>query len=403
MRNLLAFIVVSSIWLASLSGVHANTLPLVKPEDRGMDPDHLSLVDSLVYDAIESGETPGAVLAIVKEDATVYRKSYGSMRYTGDTLSMDYRTIFDLASLTKPVATATAIMKLVETGRLLLSDPVSKYLEVFPEYERSDSLFAFVPNMEQLLTHTSGFPSYARVEDLQDNYGAATADSMITYLNTHPSEYAPDSTDIFHYSCPGFIMLQRVVESVTEVDMATWTHRHIFAPLGMDDTFYLPETGLADRLAPTVDKDQLGVRPGIVHDPLAREIMLGVSGNAGLFSTADDLALFAAMMLNEGERNGVRVLSPASVRAMTTLPDGKERFGRGLGWDLSSPYAGNQGDLFGPNAYGHTGYTGTSMVLDPDSRTAVILLTNRVFPDDTGEIGDLRAKVANVVAASVIE
>jgi len=170
----------------------------------------------------------------------------------------------------------------------------------------------------------------------------------------------------------------------------------------MKQTVFEPNDELTLMCAPTEFLNKKELLQGKVHDPLARVMMDCVSGNAGLFSTADDLALFAAMMLNSGAFNGKRVLSPAAVMAMTSIPLGYEEFGRALGWDLHSAYSSNIGDLFGKNAYGHTGYTGTSIVIDPDTKTVVVLLTNRVHPDDKGSVVRLRSLISNVVAGSII-
>jgi serine-type D-Ala-D-Ala carboxypeptidase len=377
----------------------------ISPEEAGMDRSRLLRADSLIFDAITSELTPGAVLVVVRDSFIVYENAWGWTRRVPDLDNMQTGTIFDLASLTKPVATATAIMKLVETGHLRLTDPVSKYVPEYALYGGKELPLREQPRIIHLLTHTAGLPSYAPVRDLARSYGDQAGENLMTYLCSLPDP-APPGTQMT-YSCPSFITLQKVVESVTGTDLNTWTRENIFEPLGMMDTFFFPvgdplDKQLLERIAPTVYNKEEGIVAGIVHDPLAREVMAGVSGNAGLFSTAGDLAVFAAMMLNDGAVHGRRILSPATVRTMTTAPAGMEPFGRALGWDLGSSFASNQGDLFRSSTYGHTGYTGTSMVLDPETRTAVILLTNRVFPDDTTSVVDLRAKIANVVAASVI-
>ena len=177
-----------------------------------------------------------------------------------------------------------------------------------------------------------------------------------------------------------------------------FSEENIFKPLNMNNTVYKPEVSCA--VTEIIDDEPLD---GIVHDPLARIMMNCVSGNAGLFSTADDMSVYAQMMLNLGEYNGMRILSPLAVRTMTTVPE-KVRFaGRALGWDVDSPYSSNGGDLFPYGSYGHTGYTGTSMWIDPMTETVVILLTNRVHPNDSASVVRLRSLVANVVAASIID
>ncbi len=391
---------------AATTTTSAQPLQRVSPEEAGMDRQQLFRVDSLILDAIAAELTPGAVLVVVRDSSIVYENAWGWTRRQPEQRDMQTETIFDLASLTKPLVTATAVMKLVEQGHLRLTDPVSKYLPEFARLGGEERPLREQPRIIHLLTHTAGLPSYAPVSELQKQYGEQAGDNLMSYLCAIPDPAAPGTR--MTYSCPSFITLKEVVEAVTGTGFDSWTRDHLFAPLGMTDTFFLPvgdpvDEAVLDRIAPTIYNREQGVVAGIVHDPLAREVMGGISGNAGLFSTAGDLALFAAMMLNDGTINGKRILSPATVRTMTEVPAGMEDFGRALGWDLTSSFASNQGDLFGSRTYGHTGYTGTSMVLDPDTRTAVILLTNRVYPDDTTSVVDLRAKVANVVAASILE
>lgn len=392
-----------AMWAGKVS---AQPLAYSSPEEMGMDRNQLMRVDSLILDAVKSEITPGAVLVVVRDSVIVYENAWGWTRRVPELQNMQTSTIFDLASLTKPLATATAAMKLVEDGRLRLTDPISKYVPEFARFGGEDLPLRDQPRIIHLLTHTAGLPSYAPVRELKRAFGDEAGDNLMTHLCALPDRAVPGTE--MTYSCPSFITLQQVVEAVTGTDLHSWTRDNLYAPLGMDETFFLPigepvDLETLDRIAPTVYNRREGVIAGIVHDPLAREVMGGISGNAGLFSTAGDLAVFAAMMLNDGVINGKRILSPATVRTMTTAPAGFEPFGRALGWDLASSFASNQGDLFGRNTYGHTGYTGTSMVLDPDTRTAVILLTNRVYPDDTTSVVDLRAKVATVVAASILE
>ncbi len=397
------FVTLLTLMMTGLAAFTAGARPLeyATPGEMGMDQTQLLKVDSLILDAIHARQTPGAVLVVVRDSFIVYEKAWGWMQREPGLRDIDAGTIFDLASLTKPVATATAVIKLVENGQLRLVDPVSDYVPEFARFGGRELSWREQPRIIHLLTHTSGLPSYTSVSLLDDLFSDFARDSLMTFLCALPARPGP-GTELL-YSCPGFITLQKVVETVTGTDLATWTRKNIFKPLGMHDTFFLPDASLIDRIAPTVFNEKDGIVTGIVHDPLAREVMGGISGNAGLFSTSSDLALFAAMLLNNGAINGKRILSPAGVRVLTSAPAGLEFFGRTPGWDLSSSFASNQGDLFGKNTYGHTGYTGTSMVIDPDTRTAVILLTNRVYPDDSGSVLDLRAKVANVVAASVLK
>lgn len=383
------------------SGLFAQTLKVVPPEQMGMCVERLSLADSLIEKSIQDGDTPGAVLAIVRDTAIVYKKAYGWMQMKPTKEIMRTDVLFDLASLTKPIAAGTAIMKLVENGLIRLTDPVSKYLPEFRHFGGEKRPRNEQPQIIHLLTHTAGLPSYAPVDSLIGRFGDHASDSLMSFLSAHPNP--PAAGTRFIYSCPGFIALQKIVEKVTGESLSDYSEKHLFQPAGMMNTFYTPKLLYDGPVAPTLYSEEEGLLSGIVHDPLARKVMNGVSGNAGLFSTADDLALYAALLLNNGRINEKNILTPASVRIMTGAPEGLGHSGRSPGWDISSSFASNQGDLLHHVAYGHTGYTGTSLVIDPESRIAILLLTNRVYPDDRGSVVDLRAKIANVVASSIIQ
>jgi CubicO group peptidase (beta-lactamase class C family) len=306
--------------------------------------------------------------------------------------------IFDLASITKPVATATAVMVLVERGRIRLWDRVTEYVPEFSTWYGEKGLAGEEARLWHLLTHTSGLPPYTDAKEAAKELGdpCSTAD-LVKLIAGIPKE-SPVGTR-FVYSCLNYITLAHIVQKVTGKTIAEFAEETIFVPLGMKRTFYRPLETLWSLCVPTEVVDGSPLR-GIVHDPLAR-LQGGVSGNAGLFSTADDLAVFAQMLLDKGEWHGVRVLSPLSVERMTEIYPKVGEFGRGLGWDLASDYATVRGDLFGPASYGHSGYTGTSIWIDPETRTSVVFLTNRVHPDDKGDIIALRSKVANVVASAI--
>jgi CubicO group peptidase (beta-lactamase class C family) len=282
-------------------------------------------------------------------------------------------------------------MILVERGQLRLTDRVSMYIPDFQGNIR----------VADLLTHTSGLPPYAPVDSLKKYCGFPNPDGLIQYIDTCRRNF--NRGEDFQYSCLNFITLQRIIETVSGQSLKDFAHENIFDVLGMKHTAYQPEGETLERAAPTEKQPDGSVLRGVVHDPLARVMNDGISGNAGVFSDADDLAILATALLNGGAYNGKRILSPQGVRVMTAVPETLRQFGRSPGWDVSSAYSSNKGDLLPPNAYGHTGYTGTSIVIDPDNDMAVILLTNRVHPDDTGSATRLRALVANVVAAALIE
>jgi CubicO group peptidase (beta-lactamase class C family) len=206
-----------------------------------------------------------------------------------------------------------------------------------------------------------------------------------------------------NYSCLNFISLQRIIETVTGQSLQEFAQENIFRPLGMKHTDYNPTGETLAWTAPTEKQKDNSVLLGKVHDPLARIMNGGISGNAGVFSNAEDLCILAAALLNNGELNGTRILGVETIKAMRTVPKGYEKFGRTLGWDANSSYASNTGDLFSNSTYGHTGYTGTSIILDPETDTSVILLAHRVHPEDKGGVVRLRALVANIVAGEIIE
>lgn len=397
-------LILTGLLLWSVTGLQAlaQPLPVIPPESAGMDRDLLSKVDGVILEAIEAEETPGAVLVVLRDNRIVWRKGYGNRQLRHGAEPATPETIYDMASVTKPVATATAIMQLVEQGKVRLSDPVSRYLPSFRSWPAPDGNNRTI-RVVHLLTHTSGLPAYPPVAELSEAAagGLSTVGIVENWLDSVQRDFAPGES--FQYSCPNFVTLQRIVEKVSGMTLADYSRQNIFEPLRMHRTSYLPPAEWEPVTAPTGLLDSGEALVCTVHDPFARELMEGNSGNAGLFSTADDLALFAAMMLNGGEWDGTRILSPASVETMTKAPSGLESFGRGLGWDLSSAYATNQGDLFGPNTYGHTGFTGTSLIIDPDTRTSVILLSNRVYPEGGGgSVVRLRSLVANIVAASIV-
>lgn len=378
----------------------SQSLPYAKAEKAGMLSCRLERISEVINEAIRNREFPGAVVIIGKEGKIVFREAYGQSQWVPESRSMVIDMIFDMASITKPIATATSIMILVEQGRINLWDKVKDYLPCFQPYKKDAKSDPEDARIWHLLTHTSGLPPYADVAVLEKLYGVpCPRDRLVDYIGKLPKTDPPGN--VFHYSCLGYISLAHIIEQISGMDLSEFSQKYIFYPLGMKHTFFTPPDTLFDLYVPT---EVIEGKPliGIVHDPLAR-LQGGISGNAGLFSSADDLSIFAQMMLNKGIFNGVRILSPLSVERMTAVFPKAKFAGRGLGWDMDSAYSTNQGDLFGEHSYGHTGYTGTSMWIDPDTRTIVIFLTNRVHPNDKGKILSIRSKIANIVAASIIE
>ena len=374
------------------------------PEEVGLSAKHLLLLDGIIKESIARKDIPGAVILVGRKGKIIYRKAFGESQWVPRHRPMDAKMIFDLASLTKPIATATSIMVLVEQGRVSLDEKVKDYVPEFAPYVDADGKPGEDARLWHLLTHTSGLlpydPPEANAAAVEKKYGKSfPTERLVNAIAQLPKTDPPGSA--FHYSCLGYITLAHILKKITGQDIAEYSAEHIFRPLGMKHTFYVPAEKYRQLCVPT---QVFEGKPliGIVHDPLAR-LQGGISGNAGLFSTADDLAVFAQMLLNQGEYKGARVLSPLTVAKMTSVWPEALFAGRGLGWDLSSSYSTNGGDLFGPHSYGHTGYTGTSLWIDPETETFIIFLTNRVHPDDKGSISALRSRVANVVASSIAD
>ncbi|OGP88391.1 MAG: serine hydrolase [Deltaproteobacteria bacterium RBG_16_48_10] len=333
--------------------------------------------------AIQAGKIPGAVILISNEGKVVYRKAFGVSAVSAKKLPMTPNTIFDVASLTKVIATCTAVMQLAETGKLNLEDPVAKY---WPEFKVSGKEEITV---RDLLTHYSGLrPSL----DLKPNWsGYVTALRMIE----EEKPLFPPGTN-FIYSDINFIILGELVWRLSGEPLDTYCAEHIFKPLEMDDTGFKPSSAFRHRIAPTEYKRGTtgGMLWGEVHDPVAYS-MEGVAGHAGLFSTADDLAIFAQMVLGGGSRKNVQILSPLTVKKMTTPQSPPDKMPlRGLGWSIDSSLASEA-------SYGHKGFTGTGIWIDPVSNSYVIILTNRVHPNGKGKVEPLRAKILSFVNEAI--
>lgn len=465
-------------------------LPSADPAEVGMDTAQLARIDQVMAKAMDDRQVSGGVVLVARKGRTVFEKAYGYRSVVPTTEPATLDTIYDLASLTKPTATATAIMKLAEQGKLRLNDPVSAYL---PEWKNTPEEKARLqeiarlkrlvaqggvklnPNMlvigdikttpitgkkgpketpaqlwkkafhdgrirlnsrfvedvlslddfdreevtlRQLLTHTAGLDPY-------DNYyqkfpGRESRKAVIQNIAQRKLQQRPGEK--FVYSDLGYITLGEIAERVSGMDLNTFLRREVYGPLGMRDTMYCPPAELLPRIAPTEWRTEPGAGAekavkgkksapanerkymirGEVHDGNAL-VQNGISGHAGLFSTARDLSVFCQMLLNGGQYDGVLMFSPLTVRAMTTdqaqLPGGEKR---GFGWDIRSQYSGQRGDLL-PSGFGHTGWTGTSIWVVPEEQLFIIILTNRVHPDGSGDAGPLRSKIANVVAGSILQ
>lgn len=345
-------------------------------------------LDAVIHQAIAQGEIPGAVLLVGHEGRLLHRKAYGARALEPAHEPMTMDTIFDAASLTKVVATAPAIMQLFEQGRLRLNDPVTEYL---PEFQGGKSAIT----VRHLLTHFSGLRPSLDLAPAWAGYETGIAKALADKPVAQPGER-------FIYSDINYILLGEIVRRVSGESLGDYVRRHIFEPLRMRDTMFRPPAALRSRIAPT-ERPAGEPEPlrGQVHDPTARA-MGGVAGHAGLFTTADDLARFAEMLLGQGSLRGRRVLQPLTVRKMITPQSPADQpVLRGLGFDIDSPYSAPRGELFPLGSFGHTGFTGTSLWIDPVTRTYVILLANAVHPQVKRPISSLRARVATVAAAAL--
>ena len=379
----------------------AQNLDIVAPEAVGLDAARLTNADRAIEQAIADKTIPGAVLCVVRHGKTGYLKAYGNKRVYPKTEKMTTGTVFDMASCSKAMSTATCAMILVDRGLLRLNDRVDQYVTEFENWKDSITGETEAIRVIDLMTHTSGLPPYAPVQELKEKYGAPNPQAVVNWISHCKRLYAPETG--WTYSCCNYIMLQQVIEKITGQTLQQFAHDNIFAPLNMRHTDYRPSKELAALCAPTEKQADGNCLLGVVHDPLACTMMGGLSGNAGLFSSAEDVATYCAAILNKGELNGKRILSPLAVKCMETVPRSLAQFGHTPGWGISTPYSSNSGDLLSAQTFGHTGYTGTSIVIDPTNDVAIILLTNCVHPVDKGNVVRLRALVANAVAGSILK
>ena len=345
-------------------------------------------LDNVVEAAVKDGSIPGAVLLIGHKGQIIHRKAYGNRALVPQTEAMTLDTIFDCASLTKVLATTPSLMKLFEEGRFRLNDRLTQYLPAFQGGKSGITI-------RNLLTHFSGLRPDLDLEPAWSGYQTGVR------LALEDKPAGPPGLR-FVYSDINFILLGELVHCLSGELVSDYAREHIFLPLGMRETMYQPPAALVPRIAPT-ERDGKNGPPlrGVVHDETTR-YMGGVAGHAGLFSTAGDVARFCQMMLNKGELDGVHLFSPLTVEKFTTPQSPPDQpILRGLGWDLDSPFAGNRGELFPIGSYGHTGFTGTSLWIDPVTQTYVILLTNSVHPFRRPAITGLRGEVATITAAAL--
>lgn len=345
-------------------------------------------IDDLVGESIAHGQTPGAVVLIGHDGRVVFRKAYGqrSLEPTREAMTLD--TVFDMASLTKPLMTATAVMQLCEQGKISFNDPVAKYLPEFAANGKQDI------TIRQLLTHYSGLPPDLLLNEPWE--GKAEA-----YKQAFAVEPATPAGVRFVYSDINYIVLGALVEKLSGMSEDVYVEKNIIAPMGLEHTRYLPPAEWHPSIAPTQYEYGVMLR-GVVHDPTSRR-MGGVAGHAGLFSTADDVAVYAQSLLDRLAGRPSRFpLSRAILQKMVTPEQPATGTAlRGFGWDIESPYSSNRGEIFPVGSFGHTGFTGTSLWIDPVSDTYVIVLANAVHPNGPKGITALRGKIADAAAIGV--
>jgi CubicO group peptidase (beta-lactamase class C family) len=375
----------TKLFVALSSALFLTLLTGCRPE-RGQRPaPDLSGIDAVVQAEVQAGHFPGAVVLVGTSDRILYHKAFGRAVAEPFEAPMQEDTIFDMASLTKPLATAASIMVLVDRRRLDPNDYVRRYLPAFACGGKEEA------RIRHLLTHTSGLPAYTDAKELKSRYGSPCPDKVIEKICSLNAQSEPGKE--FRYSCLSYITLAEIVRIVSGQGVDEFSRANLFMPLGMNSTRFNPPTAWQEKIAATEIVEE-GLLRGTVHDPLAR-LMGGISGNAGLFSTAADLSIYCRMLLNHGSWKGKRILSPAAVQMMTTA----QSHGRACGFDVSSGYAWVKGPHASAQAFCHTGYTGTSLVCDPAVETYLIILTNSVHPHDKGSTKDVRVKLAEIVFA----
>ncbi|MGC4002971.1 MAG: serine hydrolase domain-containing protein [Pirellulales bacterium] len=372
---------------AASDAVPAAPLPVVAPAQAGLRAERFAAIDELVAQGIRDRKLPGAVVLVGHRGQLVHRRAYGQRRVLpeAEAREMTLDTVFDLASLTKPIATATSIHRLIEQGKLELEAPVARYL---PDFAASGKEGITI---RHLLLHTSGLIPDNPIAD----YALGPQKAWENLIAIKPVSPLGEK---FKYSDVNFLILGKLVETVSGQPLDKFAREQIFAPLAMQDTGYNPDKTLLPRIAPTEKRGDSWIT-GFVHDPRAFALG-GVAGHAGLFSTADDLAIYAQTLLQKGEFRGKRILTPESVARMTApheVPGGL----RTCGWDNRSAFSGNRGTHLSDRAFGHGGFTGTGIWIDPQLELFVIFLSSRLHPSGDGAVNPLIGKVCDAAAESL--
>ena len=360
-------------------------MPRAEPEQVGFDADRLRRVDAVIEQGLEEKKMPGCVFGVARRGKLVWLKAYGHRQWEPTPVPMTTDTLFDLASITKPVATACSVMLLVERGKLGLDDKVTRYLPEFAA-EGKEAI-----TIRDLLLHVSGLLPDNALADYEQ--GPEESFRRICALKLQ----APTG-ERFIYSDVNFIVLGEIVRKASGRDLQAFTRENFFAPLGMRHTGFVPDEALREFAAPTEQREGRWMR-GEVHDPRAYKLG-GIAGHAGLFSTAEDLAVFAQMLLDEGAYDEQRILAADTIATMTRgYPVPKAS--RGLGWDKRSGYSSNRGAGLSDRAFGHGGFTGTVLWIDPELDLFYVFLSNRVHPRGKGLINPLAGQLGTIVVESL--
>lgn len=391
----IALLALISLVLAAC-GTHRDALDMGIPEAVGVSHVALERIDDAVTAAVKSGAIPGAAVEIIHDGKIVYRKAFGARALypTYEANSID--TLYDLASMTKPIATTTAIMKLIEQGKIRLWDRVANYDPAFASHGKSQV------TVEELLEHSAGLPS--ALNERESIAPEATGERIVDAMPLH---FAPGSRYEYCNTC--FIELAKIVKIASHTSLANFLASDVFGPLGIAQTLTMRPSSSQDALV----SPEAEVRPRKYlrgQFIIAGHGPIGAVGHAGLFGTADAVAIYAQMLLQNGSYNGVRILSPMSVTTMIAphyLGRLTQRLGsvRGLGWDEATTDSSNRGEIFGFGGFGHTGSTGCSLWIDPSTKTAVIFLSNaaHVKRDNDNDVVRLYSRVSTLAAASITD
>ena len=361
------------IALILMTFAYASTFPIVNYEsDINPNQDTLQSMTETLHKGIPDSAYPGFVFLGAKDGQVFYYENGGNFTYDNSSKPMEKTTIFDMASITKVMSTTIAAMLLYDKGKLDLDQKVAGILPGFSANGKENVTF------RHLLTHSSGLPAWNPLFKNTDNPEKInSSDEMVEKLLNLPLQQPAGEKTV--YSCMGFITLGKAIEKITGKNLDEYVVENIYKPLGMNHTFYNPDEKYYSQIAPTeIDSTRGGVLQGKTHDENGYYLN-GISGNAGLFSTAEDIAIFCQMMLNKGTHNGVKIFKPETVELFTKLHQVGENQSRGLGWQ--KPTGENSaGKYFSPASFGHTGYTGTALWIDPEKQLFGIFLTNRVYP-----------------------